>query len=56
MSGRFLTGVFLLSIIIITQIKMDNLSRIIFILLIFVISIFSPYSPVKSAAVIVPAS
>jgi arabinofuranosyltransferase len=48
MSGRFFSCIFLLSIIIITQLKMDWLSLTIFTWLVIAISLISPYSPVKS--------
>ncbi len=48
MSGRFLTSIFILSLIIITQIKLSSLNKIIFICIVIGISIFSPYTPIKS--------
>ena len=48
MSGRFLTYIFLISIIIFTQIEINKIGKIIFICLIGVFTIVSPYSPIKS--------
>jgi arabinofuranosyltransferase len=48
MTGRFFTYPFLLSIIILTQIELSGAARKLLLVLIILINIISPYSPVKS--------